>query len=295
MAGWRVAERAVRAKGAGPGEDRVVVLEDDGGVRCAAVIDGVTDKSGRDYGGASGGALAADRVAQALATLPDGVTVAEAVAAVSAELMELRRKWSVAGDDLLAPAAVAAVAWPRRRLVWRVGDVHVALGHRDGRWRPHPGGKLIDTVLAGARAAYLHCLLLQGEHPQELAATDPGRALIRPVLERQAVLANREEAGPFGFGLLDGRPVPERFVETFELAEDVDEVVLASDGYLGPARTLAAAEAELRASLRADRLRIREHPATKAMAAGADSFDDRSYVRVFLGFPRDRDSSSRIS
>ncbi|MGW0194166.1 hypothetical protein [Nonomuraea sp. NPDC003201] len=295
MAGWRVAERAVRAKGTGPGEDRVVVIEDGGGVRCAAVIDGVTDKSGRDYGGASGGALAADRVAQTLVTLPDDVTVAQAVAAVSAELMELRRKWSVADDDLLAPAAVAAVVWPRRRLMWRVGDVHVSLGHRDGGWRRHPGGKLIDTVLAGARAAYLHCLLLQGERPEDLAATDPGRALIRPVLERQAVLANRDEAGPFGYGVLDGRPVPERFVETFVLAEDADEVVLASDGYLGPAQTLAGAEAELRASLRADRLRIMEHAATKAVAAGAESFDDRAYVRLSRDSPRDRGSPSRIS
>ncbi|MFI7135548.1 hypothetical protein ACIBQ1_58560 [Nonomuraea sp. NPDC050153] len=278
--GWRVAERAARAKGAGPGEDRVVVLDDGDGVHCAAVIDGVTDKSGRDYGGASGGALAADRVAQTLATLPSGVSVAEAVAAVSAELMELRRKWSVAEDDLLAPAAVAAVVWPRRKLVWRVGDVHVALGHRDGGWRRHAGGKLIDTVLAGARAAYLHCLLLQGERPEDLAAGDPGRALIRPVLERQAVLANRDDAGPFGYGLLDGRPVPERFVETFALTDDVCEVVLASDGYLGPARTLSGAEAELQVSLRADRLRIMEHAATKAVAAGAESFDDRSYLRL---------------
>ncbi|MEV4108358.1 hypothetical protein [Nonomuraea sp. NPDC049695] len=283
MPDWRVVERAVLAKAAGHGEDRLLVLDDGRGVRCAAVIDGVTDKSGRDFGGASGGALAADCVARTLAALPADVTVGEAVASITAELAALRRTWAVPDDDLRAPAAVAAVAWPRRRLAWRVGDVHLAVGRRDGgrlRWDRHVGGKLIDTVLAGARAAYLHCLLLEGEHPENLAATDPGRALIRPVLERQAALANRDDAGPFGYGVLDGRPVPERFVETFVLPQDAWEVVLASDGYLGPAQNLVTAEAELRASLRADRLRIMDHAATKGMAPDARSFDDRAYLRL---------------
>ncbi|GAA3262480.1 hypothetical protein GCM10020216_104160 [Nonomuraea helvata] len=283
MPDWRVVERAVLAKAAGRGEDRLVVLDDGRGVHCAAVIDGVTDKSGRDFGGASGGALAADCVARTLAALPADVTVGEAVASITAELAGLRRTWSVPDDDLRAPAAVAAVAWPRRRLLWRVGDAHLAVGRRDGgrlRWDRHVGGKLIDTVLAGARAAYLHCLLLEGEHPEHLAATDPGRALIRPVLERQAALANRDDAGPFGYGVLDGRPVPERFVETFALPQDAWEVVLASDGYLSPAQNLVTAEAELRASLQADRLRIMDHAATKGMAPDARSFDDRAYLRL---------------
>ncbi|MEV0235964.1 hypothetical protein [Nonomuraea sp. NPDC050786] len=333
MPDWRVVERAVLAKAAGHGEDRLVVLEDGSGVHCAAVIDGVTDKSGRDFGGASGGAVAADCVARTLAALPGDVTVGEAVAFITAELAELRRTWAVADDDPLAPAAVAAVVWPRRRLMWRVGDVHLAVGHLAVdpvsadplsvdhlsadplsvdhlsadplsvdhlsadclsvdchsvgrrsrgrlRWERHVGGKLIDTVLAGARAAYLHCLLLEGQHPETLAATDPGRALIRPVLERQATLANRDDAGPFGYGVLDGRPVPERFIETFLLPEEAWEVVLTSDGYLGPAPNLVTAEAELRASLQADRLRIMDHAATKGMAPDARSFDDRAYLRL---------------
>jgi hypothetical protein len=195
----------------------------------------------------------------------------------------LRREWSIAADDLLAPAAVAAVAWPRQQVVWRVGDVHIAIGCGSSghvRWRHQVGDKLIDTVLAGTRAAYLHCLLIQGQRVEDLAAADPGRALIRPVLERQAALANRDDAGPFGYGLLDGRPIPERFIETFPLPDDACEVVLASDGYLGAAATLAAAEAELRASLRENPLRISTHPATKGVAAGAQSFDDRTYVRL---------------
>ncbi|MGI5292691.1 hypothetical protein ACQEVF_56600 [Nonomuraea polychroma] len=283
MSAWCVAEHAVIPKAGGQGEDRLVVLDDRDGVYCVAVIDGVTDKSGRDFGGMSGGARAAERVAETLAQLSPDASPVETVEAMTSGLMTLRREWSITADDLLAPAAVAAVAWPRQQVMWRVGDVHIAVGcgsSGDVRWRHHVGDKLIDTVLAGTRAAYLHCLLIQGQRVEDLAAADPGRALIRPVLERQAALANRDDAGPFGYGLLDGRPVPERFIETFPLSDDACEVVLASDGYLSPAATLAEAEAELRASLQADRLRIRDHAATKGVAASAGSFDDRAYVRL---------------
>ncbi|WP_424534368.1 hypothetical protein ACOZ38_29250 [Sphaerisporangium viridialbum] len=101
-----------------------------------------------------------------------------------------------------------------------------------------------------------------------------------PVLQRQSLLANRPDAGPLGFGLLDGRGVPDRFIETFPLHEDAFEVTLASDGYLSAAEHLAQAEQELGASLRADPLRIGAHPSTKGLAPGATSFDDRTYIRV---------------
>jgi len=60
----------------------------------------------------------------------------------------------------------------------------------------------------------------------------------------------------------------------------VTEVVLDSDGYLSPAPTLRDPEAELSASLAADPLRIGVHASTKAPPAGANSFDDRTYVRL---------------
>ncbi|MDP9842092.1 hypothetical protein [Streptosporangium lutulentum] len=279
MSEWVIAERAHVPKGAGRGEDLLVTVEDDLGLRCVGVIDGATDKSGRTYGGLSGGALAAERVAASLRSLPADTGPAAAVAAVTAGLARLRREWGVSEDDPLAPSAVAAVLLPRRRLVWRVGDVHLAIG-RAGGWEHHRGDKAIDRVLAGARAAYLHCLLAEGRSVAELAREDPGRELVLPVLRRQSVLANREEAGPLGFGVLDGRRVPDRFVEVFPLDHEVLEVALASDGYLSAAERLRHAEDELAASLRADPMRIGAHPSTKGLTPGTVSFDDRTYVRV---------------
>lgn len=63
---WTVVEHVTVAKGAAPNEDRLLIA-DNGWL---AVIDGATDKSGRSYGGMTGGARAAGRVAVTLSSLP---------------------------------------------------------------------------------------------------------------------------------------------------------------------------------------------------------------------------------
>lgn len=177
------------------------------------VADGVTDKSGRLYGERTGGALAAERVIAVTRCLGEDATPDRAVAAITAELAALRRTWGLCDSDPVAPAAVVAVVLPRRRIVWRVGDVHLAIRDGHGRRRHHRGDPPLDRVVAGVRAAYLQCLPAEGHPPDEPARDDPGRRLVLPLLEKQGHLANHEKAGPFGYGVFDGRPVPARFIE----------------------------------------------------------------------------------
>ena len=262
---------------AGSGEDRLLVLEDASGVTCCAVVDGATDKSGRSYGGVTGGTLAAECVVDVLRRLPPDADPDTGLSAVTQHLSALRTTWQVADDDVQAPSAVAAVFLPRRRQLWRVGDIHMAVAC-DSRWHAYPAEKGIDHVVAAARAALVTCHLVQGGTVDDLAVADPGREMMLPLLQRQNALANTDI--PLGFGVLDGRTVPSRFLEVIDLADDVTEIVLATDGYLAPAPTLREAEEELAASLTADPLRIGKHAATKAVTPGADSFDDRTYVRL---------------
>ncbi|MGW2080591.1 hypothetical protein ACWCOW_27255 [Streptomyces sp. NPDC001939] len=277
---WEVIEQAETPKVPGAGEDRLVLIDDTASaLELAAVIDGATDKSGRDYDGMNGGALAASTVAEVLAGLDPATEPVQAVGALSTALAALRASAGIAPNDPVGPSAVAAVFVPARGEIWRVGDVHIALGSASG-WREHPADKRIDRVLAGARAAYLHCLMAEGMTANELAQTDPGREVILPVLRRQGRLANR--LGPFGYGVLDGTPVPADFIEVIPVDASATNIVLASDGYLTPARTLAAAEADLADSLRQDPLRIGQQPATKGIKPGSRSFDDRTYVRLAL-------------
>ena len=80
--------------------------------------------------------------------------------------------------------------------------------------------------------------------------------------------------------MLDGFPVPREGVRIFPVPEDVDSVVLATDGYPVLRGTLEDSEAELAALLRRDPLLIREFRSTKAARPGCASFDDRAYVRI---------------
>ncbi|WP_443224492.1 hypothetical protein [Streptomyces sp. 4N509B] len=273
MPAWDIVERFSAAKGSlAPSEDRLVVAAN--GLIIA--VDGSTDKSGRDYGGLTGGAMAADCVAATLAAMPPDTAPANAVAGVTNALAKLRTTWGIAANDPLAPSAVAAVVVPQLDLAWRVGDVHVGL-RAGGEWRQYPARKAIDDVLAATRAAYLHCLLEAGHDPAELSASDPGRKVILPVLEQQGRLANKQ--GPYGYGVFDGTPIPAAYIEVFDLGR-IEEVVLATDGYISAAATLAEAEEELARSLADDPLRISTHLGTKAVRPGAASFDDRTYIRL---------------
>ncbi|MFK0230813.1 hypothetical protein ACIQUL_34135 [Streptomyces sp. NPDC090303] len=275
---WQVAEASEVPKNpSGPGEDRLVIVDRGGAVALAAVVDGATDKSGRDYGGTRGGALAADTVAGVLRTLTPDTTPSDAVARIATALVALRRRHGVADDDPLGPSAVAAVFMASRGEIWRVGDVHVALRSGEG-WRTFPADKEIDRVVAHARAAYLRCLLADGIPASALAVTDPGRSMVLPVLQVQNRLANR--ADRYGYGLLDGTGVPPEFLQVFPVDATVREIVLASDGYLSPVPSLSEAEDALASSLAEDPLRVGDHPATKGVLPGEASFDDRTYLRL---------------
>ncbi|MEU9979510.1 hypothetical protein [Streptomyces sp. NPDC051014] len=275
---WTIAESAVISKTPiRDSEDRLVLTEGNNSIQFAAVVDGATDKSGRDYGGVSGGALAADIVADVLRAPAPDTSPFTTVTRITAALAKVRRHHNIGESDPLAPNAVAAVFIPDRHEVWRVGDVHFAV-HSDSGWHEYPAEKKIDRVVAGIRAAYLHCLLARGVPAADLVASDPGRAMVLPVLREQGRLANLP--GPYGYGLLNGTDVPPRFVEVIPLDSTADEVVLATDGYLSPAPTLADAEAALAASLAEDPLRINEYPATKGILPGASTFDDRTYLRL---------------
>ncbi|MEV8038911.1 tetratricopeptide repeat protein [Streptomyces sp. NPDC086182] len=270
---WRLVEHVTVPKGVAANEDELLCVDDG----LVAVIDGATDKSGRDYGGLTGGARVAQRVRDALDGMEPDTAPDQAVKLITAALAELRKQWNVPADDPVAPSAVAAVLAPSLRLIWRVGDVHVAL-RRGAAWTRLPAAKRIDDVLAGTRAAYTHCMIASGRSEEELAAQDPGREVILPVLKEQGRLANRP--GPYGYGVFDGTPVPADFVEVIPLAGDVEEIVLATDGFLSPAATLTAAEAELQEAIAQDPMRIGVNPGTKGVKPGAASFDDRTYVRV---------------
>ena len=238
-----------------------------------AVIDGVSDRSGRLYGRRSGGRLAADVAQWALHHLDPEATISTCVEQMTQRLARVLDAYDY--DYALDRPGASFVAYSsQRREVWSVGDCSFRIDDEVVQ-----GDKEIDRVMLDFRRALIKSCLAVGETVDQLRATDTSREALMPLLQRQHLLANRP--GEFGYGVINGLPVPEQFLCVEEVPVDGQEIALASDGYLFVAKTLAESEAYLADDIERDPLRIGDHPGFRAAAPGA-SFDDRAYIRVRL-------------
>lgn len=271
----QIIERFIQGKHPDPDrcEDAFVATPD-----FAAVIDGATDKTGVSYGGKTGGRVAAECVADTLRYLdPD----ADLRTLVNRASSLLRKRVVACGADIDphtqdGPTAVFVAYSRRRREVWRVGDT---LWMGAGEYRGET--KRIDEITTAARVLLLRALVRDGASVEELAATDPGWEMILPMLKTQHLLRNIDQGADddLAYGAIDGRYVPDRFLEVWAVPEG-SELVLQTDGYLELEASLDAAESALKQDLIDDPLRIGAFPCTKGVAPGNCSFDDRAYIRL---------------
>lgn len=244
-------------------EDLVVTTE-----HFFAVIDGATAKF--THGDVSPGRRAAEAVAAAIRSLLPDVGAREAVDVLSAAVA------GIAPDAPGAEAPTASVMMlaARRDELWVVGDGWTCV---DGAARRF--GHEIERRGAAARAALLRAELVRTPLA-ELLETDPGRAMIAPLLQGETLLSNADCDDDLAFARLDGRRVPDRLLTVVPLPPTWARVVLASDGYPELLGTLAESEDALADRLRRDPLMIEDPPATKGIGPGRISYDDRSWLEV---------------
>lgn len=250
----------------------VVVARD----RCVAVIDGISTAGHvtlPDGTVTSSGRAAALAVAAELGRLADHgplPTPRETIDLLTAAVADL----PAAPDGRRAGVAVTLLDPATRRVV-RVGDGPVRIGDR-----VFGQSSRIDQVTVGARCALLHALLAEGADPDQIHAHDPGRELILPLLDHQHLLSNRP--GPYGYAAVNGTPVPDEYLEVFELPEQPTRVVLASDGYPDISGTWLQAEAELARRLHEDPLRIGALAGTRTLDPAQLSYDDRAWLELLV-------------
>ncbi len=157
---------------------------------------------------------------------------------------------------------------------FQVGDVRVLL---DGVLTKNLGVRQ-DLYTAGMRAAYRQALQDTGEwDPKD--GSDPGRALILPLLERQWVFANNPTKNhPFAYSVINGQEVPKHLIHLFDTI-DVKTVIMASAGYPNVLNTLSESEALLKRlseqDPNGDRIVFQMR---NKQSSGV--WDDRSYLRV---------------
>lgn len=236
--------------------------------------------------------------AAGLRALPEQATLRGAVDALTAGLAAALARVQPGSLPLNVGFAFAAVSNARRE-VWRVGPMSVL--HED----PSGAASLPPSLAAVAtgRALILHALLagererqanqhsqtnqhnqpsgetvVAGELAHTLRTHDPSLPLLAPLLAAHAALAN--DSGPLGYGLINGRPVPDSLLHLHTLGVGKHEVVFATAGYPQPGPTLAVTERYLTELLRADPLLIERHPYIRAHRPDHEGYADRAYVRV---------------
>ncbi len=267
-----VIESSVRGKWDDPArcEDFIVTTE-----HFAAVIDGATARQpDQKIAGLSPGRFAALVGKTAFEALPPSSTATEAVIAMSHSLT-LALSGAAISSDRQPEAIFGFVAYSSaRREIWRVADCYFL-------WDGYINTPRLEAerVPIEARSMLLQCLVLSGVKIEDLRADDPSAQVIAPLIKAHANVRNRPGT-LWSFGAIDGRPVPSEFIEVFAVPDHVEEVVLASDGWPDLRPTLTESEGALARVLRDDPLMIHVSPATKGVAPGAISFDDRAYLRL---------------
>lgn len=269
--GWTVIERFVEGKIAGRMCEDMIVVTPNFGV----VIDGASDATGAVFAGRSGGRFAAETIVAAIHELDAGCTAREFADQLTRSLAErLADEVGEIAADTRWPGATAVCLSFERNEVWRVGDCSFRVDDE-----LHGGTMRVASAVHHYRAAFNTALLQSGVSRDVILSEDPGGVAARRLTDIQQHLSN--EIGPWGYGVINGRRVPDEYLGVTPLHDSVGEVVLASDGYPRLEATLAESERELQTLLNADPCGIDELLGMgKSLRPGANSIDDRSFLRL---------------
>lgn len=288
-------------------EDAFIVTE-----HFACVVDGATSPTGKRWTSEelTGGRWASKVLVQTIQDLSSSSsclkptsTAEEIVEALTQSLFEAYRAEGVVDEMRENPierATASIVLYSRHlnQLIF-VGDCQaVILDPHDPTivtQRIQPS-KFNDHVMANARSMYLQIELLKGAITRDdVRSFDVGRKFIEPLRQGQRYFQNNPKAPhPYQYWVLDGFPVSPNGIQTVTLHPNTDNntnnhnhqvLVLASDGYPKVYPTLQETEQELARILESDPLLISydnngNTQSTKGVAKGAESFDDRTYLRI---------------
>ncbi len=244
-----------------------------------AVIDGATSHTTRRWNNQTGGQVAKEIIGQTFEQMPSDYSARQA-----ADLITHTINDCYAGLDLVETvredpsqrisASFAAISLFRQE-VWLIGDCQALVGNHLVASK-----RRVDQILSEARALFLEAELLKGTTIEELQQNDKGRAFISPLLRDNILFQNNPAAGEYWYSAVDGFSIPAAGIITKAIPDDVDAVVLASDGYPILKDTLEESERILQDILLKDPLLFREYKSTKGKVKGQVSFDDRAFIRI---------------
>lgn len=257
-------------------EDRIAVTD-----HFVGLFDGATNRGGSTLDGKPLGRFASETVATALADMPADIDARGAIDFLTDALRTRTHEQAAAegrdfAEDWSAPSAAALIYSVARREIWRVAD-STFIVNGDA---PNMRFFAQERTWCDLRRAWIQAQMVRGLTEADLLQNDSSWEVITPLIGALKVFANSDHAmaHPYGFGVINGSHVPDRYVEVFD-AESASEIVFASDGYPEVYPSLDETEAALRRTLQQDPLMYKVHPQVKGLRPGWQSYDDRSYIR----------------
>ncbi len=251
------------------------------GENFVAVIDGVTAKGHFTLNNKSTGCLAAELVTQALDQLDADADLDCILHHLEKVFQDFYHSHTFEEDkQQFGPQAVMVLYSQAKRCIYLIGDCQCLV---DGVHYTAP--KASDLILAQLRSLLLHITQEEQGFNQitDLAPKDlqAARQHIEGIILRSTCFANKN-CPTWGYAVINGEKIPHELVQVIALDSGSHEIVLASDGYPQLLPTLQASEAALQELLHSDPQCADANPQTKGLACGAESFDDRSYIRLSI-------------
>jgi len=251
------------------------------GENFTAVIDGFTPKTSRRWNKETGGQAAAKIISEAFDIMPHDYTAHQAADMITAMINDFYKDFNavevVETDPKQRIAASFAAISLFRKETWLIGDCQILLGNQRVS-----NPRIVDRVLSNVRALLLELEILKGATVEQLSQNDAGRKFIMPLLEEQSRLQNNLAAGKYWYPIFDGSPIPANGIIIKSIPNNINNIVLATDGYPVLKDTLKESEDTLQDILLKDPLLFREYKSTKGMLKENVSFDDRAFIKVKL-------------
>lgn len=246
-----------------------------------AVIDGSAQRTGILFNGKSSGQFAAEVLKEVLQTTPAHVNCEELVALMTKRLNDRLDKIGAGKIIEQTPESRPAALFVSARItkdklvVTALGDVRFRMNGRI----VHKLSIKTEEMMVKKRISAMKKDKRDNPNISVSRLIEVGRRAIQNDLSEQVKQYFNKDI-PLGIGIIDGNPVPERFIKVYEFDLDEVEVVeLFSDGYyvMPNKPSIQAWEEAFHKAEKDDPLRWKKYPAVKYSTANQFS-DDRTIL-----------------
>lgn len=247
-----------------------------------AVIDGVSAKGHLKFGEQSSGQFAAQLVKEVLLNSQPEVTGKDVVELLTRHFRDIFQKREIFNElekhPENRPSAVFAVARVvgDKLIITQVGDVSFRINGTEVFEDPLE----FDRFTSWKRAKAIKLAKKKNPEISNDQLLEIGRKAIEDLLASQQRLHLNNPRSKFGYGAIDGRKVPEKFIKAYSFdLEAIETLEIFSDGYFKIAAepTIQSWEKEFAEVERVDPLKIGLYPSMKGSGSGQFT-DDRTIL-----------------